>query len=581
MTLIDRKDVGGLLSGRDATISRRAIRGASLRRGMGCSILAGMALCWIGFAVATAQTPAINEKTVTVRGVVHDEAGKAVSDANIRLERTDGASGREATTSADGGFAIESVPSGDYGLTAEKAGRQSRRVELTVDAAKEGSQSGVSVDIVLEASGNAQTRRDGKSAASSEEMEFSDSPSFTIAAVTDWTAAGGHGSDAILRTSESLTRDAVQLKGSNQNAVAQSNPGLRQREAALRAGLAAAPGSFDANFQLGDFYLEEGRYREAISLFEAAHRARPDDEGNEYDWARALQGSGDYVSAREHVRGLLDKQKTADLLRMAGELDEKLGDPVAAVNELEQAVRMDGSEGNYFEWGSELLLHRAILQAKDVFGAGAQRYRKSARMLTALGAALFASSNYDEAAEKLCDAADLSPGSDEPYLFLGKAEIASPNPLPCSAPKLAEFEKQHPENTLASYYDAMAIWKQSGRSADAKTLGQVEALLNKAVALDPKCGDAYLQLGNLHVSRHDNVNAIALYGKAIEANPQLAEAHYRLGLAYDRVGDRDKAKQEFQIHEDLDKQQAAEVERQRREVKQFLVKGGSVETANP
>jgi Flp pilus assembly protein TadD len=77
------------------------------------------------------------------------------------------------------------------------------------------------------------------------------------------------------------------------------------------------------------------------------------------------------------------------------------------------------------------------------------------------------------------------------------------------------------------------------------------------------------------------VNAIAVYGKAIEANPQLAEAHYRLGLAYDRVGDRDKAKQEFQIHEDLGKQQAAEVERQRREVKQFLVKGGSVETANP
>jgi len=75
----------------------------------------------------------------------------------------------------------------------------------------------------------------------------------------------------------------------------------------------------------------------------------------------ALQGSGEYGQAREIVRGLLDKKKTADCCGFAGELDEKLGNPVAAVNELEQAVREDGSEENYFLWGSELLLHRAIL----------------------------------------------------------------------------------------------------------------------------------------------------------------------------------------------------------------------------
>ena len=43
-------------------------------------------------------------------------------------------------------------------------------------------------------------------------MEFADKPNFTVAGVTDWTAVGGHGSDATLRTSEALARETVTLK---------------------------------------------------------------------------------------------------------------------------------------------------------------------------------------------------------------------------------------------------------------------------------------------------------------------------------------------------------------------------------
>jgi tetratricopeptide (TPR) repeat protein len=127
----------------------------------------------------------------------------------------------------------------------------------------------------------------------------------------------------------------------------------------------------------------------------------------------------------------------------------------------------------------------------------------------------------------------------------------------------------------------MAIWKHNGRSTDPEVLEKVEALLKRALALDPKCSDAYLQLGNLNVSRHENAAGIADYQKAIESNPNLAEAHYRLGLAYDRAGDKENAAREFAIHEKLDKQQAAEVERERREVKQFLVQGTGAGQANP
>jgi tetratricopeptide (TPR) repeat protein len=154
---------------------------------------------------------------------------------------------------------------------------------------------------------------------------------------------------------------------------------------------------------------------------------------------------------------------------------------------------------------------------------------------------------------------------------MGKIEMAAPNPLPCIERKLAWFAEQQPGNSLANYLYAMAILKRKELSLDEKITTKAEDLLTKAVTIDPKCADAYLQLGILATSRRNLNKAIVFYTKAIEANSELDEAHYRLGVAYDRIGQPDKAKVEFQLHDEIKKRQADDVERQRREVKQFLV----------
>jgi tetratricopeptide (TPR) repeat protein len=117
----------------------------------------------------------------------------------------------------------------------------------------------------------------------------------------------------------------------------------------------------------------------------------------------------------------------------------------------------------------------------------------------------------------------------------------------------------------------MAMLKRQEQSPDEKIMAQAEVLLTKAVIIDPKCADAYLQLGILSSSRRNFEAAIGFYTKAIEANPESAEAHYRLGAAYDRIGQPEKANLEFQLHDKIKRREADEIERQRREVKQFLV----------
>ncbi len=505
------------------------------------------------------------QQAASIQGTVRDAAGNPISGASVRVEKS-GTSAAETTSNPDGSFVFSSLNPGEYRLTAESAGRRS--ASATVHPGQPESQH---ADLVL---GEPNSSSPGTTVFSSPDsaMEFADQPNFTIAAVTDWTAAGGHGSDAVLRTSEALNREALHLTPAPAAGHLDSSTNeWKHTETALRAALARAPGNFDANHQLGAFYLQSEKYGDALPPLEAARKIDPRNFENEYQLALALKGHGDIAQARDHVRQLLLHRDSSEGHRLAGELDEKAGDPLSAVHEFERAARLDPSERNYFEWGSELLLHRAVWQAKDVFSAGVKAWPNSESMLTALGAALFAGALYDEAAQRLCEASDLNPADPEPYTFLGKLEVSSPNPLPCVEPKLARFVALLPDDPLANYFYAMTLWKQPGQSADKATLARVENLLIHAVSSDPKCSEAYLQLGVLQATRRDYPKAIEFYTRAIQANPQLSEAHYRLGVAYDRVGDKGKAAEQFRLHDEIEKQQAAEVEKQRREVKQFVV----------
>jgi tetratricopeptide (TPR) repeat protein len=282
--------------------------------------------------------------------------------------------------------------------------------------------------------------------------------------------------------------------------------------------------------------------------------------------------SGDPGNASE---GASETARAADSRRLAGDRAEHSGDPLAAVREYEQAVRLDPSEQNYFAWGAELLLHRAIKPAVEVFTKGSAAHSKSARILAGLGAALYAGGCYSDAARRVCEASDLQPADPTPYLFLGQMEKAAPDPLPCVVEKLARFTHDQPANALGNYYYAVALWKQSRGSEkepeNSRSLQHAQALLQKAATVDPKLDDAYVQLGMLYSARGHFPEAIGAYKKAIEANPQSSEAHYRLALAYKRTGEEEKSQQELQLYKQADKTEAAAIEQQRREIRQFLI----------
>jgi tetratricopeptide (TPR) repeat protein len=79
-----------------------------------------------------------------------------------------------------------------------------------------------------------------------------------------------------------------------------------------------------------------------------------------------------------------------------------------------------------------------------------------------------------------------------------------------------------------------------------------------------------VQLGNLYADQHEYAKSIPFYVRALELNPNLSDAHYRLGQDYVHTGQKDQAQKEFEVYQKLRAQHLAEVDKERAEVQQFV-----------
>ena len=292
------------------------------------------------------------------------------------------------------------------------------------------------------------------------------------------------------------------------------------------------------------------------------------------------------ISLRDAVKR---NPQDPELHHQLADIEEKLGNPLDAVREYQRAAELDPSEPNLFDWGTELLTHRALEPATQVFTQGQRLFPKSARMLIALGVACYARGSDDQAAQFLADASDIDPSNPTPYLFLGKMQSVESTPSPASVERLARFAQLQPQNPLANYYYAVSLWKQSASAAapehHAEQSAQVESLLQRAVHLDPKFSAAYLQLGILYSQRADFPQAISALKNAVETGPGLddilEEAHYRLAQAYLRTGDKIDAQQELQLHTKIAKKIKEDTTRARREIQEFIISLRNKDSGSP
>lgn len=330
------------------------------------------------------------------------------------------------------------------------------------------------------------------------------------------------------------------------------------------------PKNYDTNHNLGEFYVQSKKIADAVPFLERAQRISPSSYDNGYDLSLAYLLTGRLAAARQEIQELLKQKDAAELHNLLGEVEEKDGKFVQAANEYELAAHADPSESNLFDWGSELLIHRTLGPAIEVFQDAVKRYPESPRLAIGLGMALYAHGNYDDAVRSLLRAADLNPSDPSCYLFLSRAYYGSPSQADEVVQRFRRFSELQPRNAQALYYYAMSLWKGKRAEDPSLDLRQIESLLKNSLELDPKLADAHLQLGNLYSDQRKYAEAIPEYVRALELNPDLADAHYRLGQAYVRMGQKEAAQAQLQVYQKMNEQHLADVEKQRAEIRQFV-----------
>jgi len=330
------------------------------------------------------------------------------------------------------------------------------------------------------------------------------------------------------------------------------------------------PDNFDTNHNLGEAFVRTGNVAKAIFYLEKAQRISPASYDNGYDLCLAYFVAGRPGEARASVQTLLKMKDTAELHNLLAQIEEKDGNFVPAANEFQVAAHMEPTESNLFDWGGELLLHRTLDPAVEVFAQAVQRYPNSARLTIGLGTAYYVRGNYDDAVKTLVRGADLDPNDSRCYKFLSHAYDSSPGQAAEVIERFRRYAELQPHNGLALYYYAMALWKGKRAQDPDFDPRQIESLLARAIANDPKLPEPHLQLGNLNADRGKFTDAIPEYQRALELNSDLADAHYRLGQAYVRTGQKDKAQEQLQVYQQLRAQHLADLEKQRADIRQFV-----------
>src|SRR6202166_5341772 len=178
-----------------------------------------------------------DEKSAVVAGTVWDSAKRPVENATVSLESDDHAHKFTSQSDSAGRYRFEAVPSGSYELRVSKSG---------YGIAKNGpfvlhNAESKSVELRLAVESGAATGKDDSGA-----VKFSDEIHFSVAGVSDPSNLGGHGSDSVLRTKETLAKETASLNheaaipvGPNNNAHPAENTAnahVRLAEAAENAG---------------------------------------------------------------------------------------------------------------------------------------------------------------------------------------------------------------------------------------------------------------------------------------------------------------------------------------------------------
>lgn len=331
--------------------------------------------------------------------------------------------------------------------------------------------------------------------------------------------------------------------------------------------------SAEQHFALGLLFASHRFYAMAIPHFKDTLEAAPDSYSAAYDLAISEEESGNARAAIKTLRNLIQLRPEAELYDLVASDEEREGFYLEAVRDYQKAVEKDPTrEEYYFDLGSDFLDHFAFDPARQIFQAASRKYPGVAREFTGLGFALYAERDYLGAAKAFLRALQINPESREPFTAYNSL-IGSVVPADWKVilPQLKSLAGTHPQNARAIYCYGVSLFQHDLARND---LGfrEAQAVLERAIHLEPNFSEAYLALGRLYAARKEDASALSAFLEAVRLNPHSATAHYQLAQTYRKLNRIDFAEKELGLYTQMNTAKEQQMDQIRAHIKQFILK---------
>lgn len=471
--------------------------------------------------------------------------GHAISGGTVTLsDYKTGAPISTVLMASDGTYVIPAVKYGTYTLTARCEGYESPKAKIVTLASAT-----VVVDLQLKHSseGNVTSSIQGAT-----QMDTAKNPpSFAAAGISGSINGSGYSSAASSEEASHVMDLVVGLKASHSASPAPAD----ERSDCNRAGnlyraVSSNPNSFEANHNLGEFYLQHGDALASIDYLQAASRLMPENIENSRDLVAAYLETRGYATAIALLQHLLQKNGAdSGLHLLLAKAYASSNMCPEAIAEYRLAADLNAGDRNLFESGIGLIDLGSSDEAKSMFASAVVKYPDSASLWLGLGIAEYLLRQKADAIQSFLRAVDIDPEYLPPYSFLANLSGTSGEADTKIANNLTHLIALHPDSAEAHYDYALALWKQYKRIPNALATAEIEAQLKLAIAQSPQDADAHYLLGVIYADMADYSHAAEELSQAVHLDPDNAESHYRLALAYRSMKEAGLADRQFKIFE--------------------------------
>jgi tetratricopeptide (TPR) repeat protein len=293
--------------------------------------------------------------------------------------------------------------------------------------------------------------------------------------------------------------------------------------------------------------VQTRQYQKAISIFERLVTLVPEQTYPKYDLAVVLVGAKQHEAALKVLEPLLaTDQSDSDILSLASEAFEAVGNTPKAVSLLRQAIVLSPANANYYiAFAAICLDHESFQVGIDMIDAGLQRISDDPSLYISRGLLYAQLAQYEEAEADFNTAEHLDSAQSLSSYAMDLTEVQKNQPDKALSEVRSQL-KAHPDNPLLHYLLAKLLISQ-GPDADTdagkKASGEALSSLLRAVKLKPDLAEARDLLASMYIrsGRYDLAVEQCRLALRYSASDQTAIYHLIVALRHSgRSGQREE-----------------------------------------